>query len=85
MPHFASSAFWAAYNDLSPEIRALADKYYRLLEKDPQHPSLHLKRVGRRWSVRIGLGYRAVGVDAKDGIVWIWIGTHAQYDRFMRS
>ena len=26
---------------------------------DQRHPSLHFKRIGRFWSVRIGLHYRA--------------------------
>jgi hypothetical protein len=85
MPHFANSAFWAAYNALPEPIRNLADRCYRLLDVDPRHPSLHLKRVGRLWSVRVGTGHRAVGIDSPDGIVWIWIGTHAEYDRLIRS
>jgi hypothetical protein len=44
-----------------------------------------LKKVGRQWSVRIGLDYRAVGVDADDGVLWIWIGSHADYDKFIGS
>jgi hypothetical protein len=85
MPHFASSNFWAAYNRLPAEIRKLADRNYEMLEADSRHPSLHLKRVGRFWSVRVSAGYRALGVEAPDGIVWIWIGTHEQYDRIIRS
>lgn len=33
------------------------------------------------WSVRVGLSYRALGTDNPDGIVWFWIGSHAQYDK----
>jgi hypothetical protein len=54
-----------------------------LLKENPKHPSLHLKKVGRFWSVRVGRRYRAVGVDAPDGLLWFWIGTHAGYDRFV--
>jgi hypothetical protein len=31
--------------------------------------------------VRVGLHYRALGVEIKDGVLWFWIGTHADYDR----
>jgi hypothetical protein len=31
--------------------------------------------------VRIGDHYRALGIDVKEGVYWIWIGTHAEYDR----
>jgi hypothetical protein len=58
-----------------------ADKQFQLLKADPQHPSLHFKRVGRFHSVRVGAHYRALAVHASDGLLWFWIGTHAEYDR----
>jgi hypothetical protein len=64
-------------------IRGLADKNFVLLESDPEHPSLHLKRIGRFWSVRVGLKCRALGVSAPDSIVWFWIGDHADYERLL--
>jgi hypothetical protein len=27
--------------------------------------------------------YRAIGIDAPDGIQWIWIGSHADYDKLI--
>lgn len=33
-----------------------------LLKCNPRHPSLHFKKVGRFWSVRVGLHHRAIGV-----------------------
>jgi hypothetical protein len=62
MKHFASPAFWEAYQRLPEQVRALADKNYALLKENPQHPSLKLKKVGRFWSVRVGLHYRALAV-----------------------
>jgi hypothetical protein len=47
MRHFASRAFWRAYEKLPEQVRALADKSYALLKENPQHPSLALKKVGR--------------------------------------
>jgi len=55
MRQFASRAFWEAYAKLPDHVRALADKNYVLLKEDPQYPSLHFKKIGRFWSVRIGL------------------------------
>jgi hypothetical protein len=54
MKHFASRAFWEAYDRLPKPIRDLADKNYDLLKENPRHPSLQFKKVGRFWSVRIG-------------------------------
>jgi hypothetical protein len=68
---------------LSPDLRALADKNFALLKADPRHPSLHFKRIGSVWSARVGDHYRALGTDVDDGILWFWIGTHAEYDRIV--
>ena len=84
MKHYASSKFWSLYNELPQEVRSIADKNYELLRVDNQHPSLHFKRIGELWSVRAGLHYRALGLDVDDGIMWIWIGTHADYDKMIK-
>ena len=83
MKHSASPKFWAAYQTLPSPIRRLADANFALLKRDPRHPSLQFKKVGRYWSVRVGLRYRALAVDADDAFVWFWIGTHAEYDQLV--
>lgn len=83
MRHYTSSDFWVLYRQLPQQIQSLADKNYELLKAEPRHPSLQLKRVGQLWSVRVGQHYRALGVDVPGGIQWIWIGSHADYDRLM--
>jgi len=80
MKHFASRAFWEAYRKLPETVRALADKNYSLLKENPKHPSLHLKKIGRFWSVRVGAHYRALAVEVDGGLLWFWIGSHADYD-----
>jgi hypothetical protein len=83
LKHYASPKFWALYQALPSEIRQLADKNYRLLKSDPHHPSLHLKKLGNHWSVRIGAHYRALAIEVEGGLYWFWIGTHADYDRMI--
>ena len=83
MKHFASPQFWKCYQRLPLEIRQLADKNYQLLKSDPQHPSLHFKQIGKLRSVRVGISYRALGSDQPEGVVWFWIGTHADYDKLI--
>ena len=80
MRHHASSKFWAAYEALPANVRTLADENFELLKTDPRHPSLHFKRIGELWSVRVGKHCRALGTQVDDGIVWVWIGSHADYD-----
>ena len=83
MKHHASPDFWHAHDALPVSVRHLADKNYALLKADPQHPSLHFKKVGSYWSVRVGLRYRALAVEVDDGLLWFWIGPHAEYDRII--
>ena len=39
-----------------------------MLVSNPRHPSLHFKKVGGYWSVRVGLHYRALGTEVEDGV-----------------
>jgi hypothetical protein len=64
-------------------VQTLADRAFALLKADPRHPSLHIKKVGRFWSARVGLHHRAIGVEAPDAVLWFWIGTHADYDNLV--
>jgi hypothetical protein len=65
------------------DIRGLADKNFELLKADSLHPSLHFKKVGKVWSVRVGFHYRAVAMPIEEGFLWVWIGTHAEYDKLL--
>jgi len=82
--HFASRSFWEAYERLPKHIRELADKNFALLNEDPRHSSLQFKKVGRFWSARVGLRYRAFAVGTDGDLVWFWIGSHADYDALVR-
>jgi hypothetical protein len=79
--HRASPDFWDGYRALPTNVREVADRAFELLRADPYHPSLHFKRIGGFWSVRAGIHHRALGVEHENGVVWFWIGTHAEYDR----
>jgi hypothetical protein len=37
------------------------------------------------YSVRIGLEYRAIGVREGDTMIWLRIGSHAEYDRRVKA
>jgi hypothetical protein len=84
MTHHTTADFSACYRELPEDVQRVADANYELLRADTRHPSLHFKRVGRLWSVRAGIGYRALAVDGDDGPVWFWIGSHAEYDRLIQ-
>lgn len=67
-------------------IRRQAREAYLLFREDPYHPSLNFKQVHPSqpiFSARIGLHYRAVAVRDGDVMVWFWIGSHSEYDKFL--
>ena len=86
MRHFTLPRFWRHYQRLPREVQGLADRNFELLKADPYHPSLHFKKLGgakQLWSVRVGAHYRALGMEKPEGIIWFWIGSHADYDRML--
>ena len=82
-----TKSFWKHYWALPPAVRRRARKAYELWRDNPAHPRLFFKRVKEDQSVylvRIGLGYRALGLLKADTITWFWIGTHDEYDRLLK-
>jgi mRNA-degrading endonuclease RelE of RelBE toxin-antitoxin system len=74
---------------LPREIRDQARVAYRLFTANPQHSSLHFKRVHTSepiYSARVGRSYRVVGlIEDGDVIVWFWIGPHEQYETLLAN
>jgi hypothetical protein len=71
---------------LPDHVRRQAGKAFAQFLRDPRHPSLRYKRVHPRqpiFSVRIAKGYRALGRRGEEGMVWFWIGSHADYDQLI--
>ena len=77
-------SFRTAFAALPQEIQTQARRAYRLFRDNPNHPSLRFKKLDppeNVYSLRIGLGYRALGVLEGSVVTWFWIGSHADYDR----
>lgn len=51
--HHANPDFWECFRGLPTEVQDLARSAHALLKQDPRHPSLHFKKVGAYWSVRV--------------------------------
>ena len=83
MTHHANPDFWTACRALPKDVQELADKAFAILKQDPRHPSLRFKKVGAYWSARVGSHYRALAIEAPDGLVWFWIGTHREYEKLL--
>jgi mRNA-degrading endonuclease RelE of RelBE toxin-antitoxin system len=84
MRHYTTRRFRSSYDKLPAHVRKIADSKFKILQEDPNHPSLRLKKIGEFWSVRISRDYRALATQRADGMYWLWIGTHAEYDKLIQ-
>jgi len=69
-------------------VQRKARRAFRLWQKNPWHPVLNLKQIhGTRaiYSIRLGTGWRALGVKEGDHFIWFWVGSHADYDNLLKQ
>jgi hypothetical protein len=80
--------FIRCFRRLPDRAKTVAQKNYKLWKNDSTHPSLEFKQVHPTqsiYSVRVGIGWRALGVvENNDIILWFWIGPHSEYDQILR-
>jgi mRNA-degrading endonuclease RelE of RelBE toxin-antitoxin system len=75
-------------SDLPKEVQRQARKSYRLWRENHYYSSLQFKQVSQRqkiYSVRVGIGYRALGLISDDAVYWFWIGPHGEYDNLLKE
>lgn len=85
MKHLTTKRFWKCYYAQSLNYQHLADKSFALLKENPNHPSLHFKKVGKFYSARIDLSIRALAFKDDGNFVWLWIGRHDEYEKIVNS
>jgi len=61
-------------SDSSKTHCVLADADCELLKRDPRLPFAAIQKVAR-----------ALAFEVEDGYLWFWIGSHADYDKLIRS
>ena len=83
--HRTTARFWRCFENLSEPAQKASKKNFELLKTNPSHPSLHFKKVGKFWSARAGINHRILAVEDSEDFVWVWIGTHDEYDRIVRE
>ena len=78
--------FRKLFADLPEQVKEQTRAAYRQFKEDPSHPSLRFKKVHPDlpiYSARITKNYRAVGQLDGDTVIWFWVGSHAEYDKFL--
>ena len=87
MTSHSTKSFVACFRRLPKRVRESARRNYKLWQQEPHHPSLQFKKVGRKYeaySVRVGIGWRALGIRQADVIIWFWVGSHAEYTQLLK-
>lgn len=80
--------FRKCYLALPKEVRRTAYADFLLWQEAPFANGLHFKEVSKKesvWSVRAGMGYRALGTRDGNVLFWTWIGSHAAYNRLVKN
>lgn len=83
-----SPAFREQLRNLPGPIAAAAEKAFHIWRRDRNHPSIEFKLVKKKqrvWSARISLHWRALAAERSEGFLWFWIGSHAEYDRVLKT
>ena len=84
MMSHTTERFRNAFQKLPGNVQKAARKAYLLWKQNPQHRSLQFKQIHSVkpiYSVRVGRGWRAVGVKDGQTMIWFWIGSHADYNQ----
>jgi hypothetical protein len=80
--------FRKCFRELPERIQRLARENYKLWKSNPHHNSLDFKCVNQAYgiySLRIGIGWRALGLKKKSVVIWFWIGSHSDYDKYIQQ
>ena len=83
--HRTTARFWTRFARLPEAVQRVSRQNFELLKENPAHPSLHFKKVGKLWSVRVGLNHRALALEDGADFMWIWIGPHDEYKRLIKQ
>jgi hypothetical protein len=81
--------FLECFRALPDRVKQTARKNYWLWKQNPRHPGVEFKKLNTSmpvYSVRAGIGWRALGVFKNpNNIVWFWIGPHSEYDKLLKN
>ncbi len=83
--HRTTDRFWKCFDKLPERVQKTSKQNFQRLKRNPSHPSLHFKKVGKFWSARVGINHRALAVEDAEDYIWVWIGTHDEYERIIKE
>jgi hypothetical protein len=81
LKHFTSTRFWRCYQQLPTTVRDLADQNFLLLQQNPSHRRYNSKRLEKFSPPESAVHSRIIAAETDKGLIWLWIGRHADYDK----
>lgn len=83
--HRTTERFWQCFDKLPSFVQKIAKQNFKLLKTNSRHPLLYFKKIGKFWSVRVGISHRALAVEDGEDFIWVWIGAHDEYERMIKD
>ncbi|MCX6156810.1 MAG: hypothetical protein NTY74_02395 [Ignavibacteriae bacterium] len=80
--------FRKSFDALPKEVQSKALSKFKIWKNNPGHPSLRFKQIHNSkpvYSIRISIGFRALGLKEDATIIWFWIGSHSDYDKLLKN
>jgi len=84
MKRLASKAFWEAYRNLPEQNPRACRQELFLAEGKPQAPLFATQESGELLVRPCRLSLPALAIDVDEGLLWFWIGSHADYDDLIK-
>ena len=69
--HRTTTHFWRDFEKLPESVQKMARRNFLLFKANPRHPSLHFKKIGQFWSIRVGIAHRALAVEDGEDFIWV--------------
>lgn len=86
MISYLDEDFIKCFKKLPERIQIRARQAYQQWKKNPFDPRLQFKKIHDHkpiYSVRVNIGWRALGYKKNNTVLWFWIGSHEDYNKII--
>jgi len=85
---YLTDDFIKQFGKLPERIQIRSRQAYRQWKENPYDPKFQFKKVHSTkpiYSVRVNIGWRALGYKQNNSILWFWIGSHENYNKLIHQ
>jgi len=83
---YLDEGFIKCFKKLPERIQNRARQVYQQWKENPFDPRLQFKQVHASkpiYSVRVHIGWRALGLRKNNAVLWFWVGSHEDYNKII--